>query len=374
MLKDAGPALFWQFARKFVRSLMGLAFAITSVMTFHVGAGAGLLGLSEISQTSSTIYDIDPSTGMPSNPRTITTAPNATIHMMACSPSGVLYGVSQVALDLPPGGKLYTIPIDGGAATLVAPLTQVVSVEGDMAFDPTSGTLYAVDGDGLLFTINASNGVCTVIGTLPDADYSAMAFTNEGELYIWSTSTPNLLRVDKTNAAIISSVSPPLGAGGFIAGMAFDPLSGVAYLGTGSAPLAHLFTLNTTTGAITPIGPIIQMDCWALTFLAVPETGVNAEIVRAASVFALNNNPLRMGPAIISLSLARPEEPRVRVFDISGRLVRTIEPGPLAAGEQRISWDIRDSHGQPLESGVYFVRVALGSSEMEATKKLVILK
>ena len=40
------------------------------------------------------------------------------------------------------------------------------------------GVLYAVDGLGLLFTINTSNGVCTTVGTLPQdlpggADYSA---------------------------------------------------------------------------------------------------------------------------------------------------------------------------------------------------------
>jgi hypothetical protein len=48
---------------------------------------------------------------------------------------------------------------------------------------------------------------------------------------------------------------------------------------------------------------------------------------------------------------------RVRVHDVTGRLVRTLEGGP------GVSWDGRDGAGRPVAPGTYFVRLETGRSE-----------
>jgi len=60
------------------------------------------------------------------------------------------------------------------------------------------------------------------------------------------------------------------------------------------------------------------------------------------------------------------------VFDVSGRLVARPFSGPAGAGPTRIAWDCRDSHGQNLASGVYFVKLeAAGSTDV---RKLVLVR
>jgi hypothetical protein len=46
----------------------------------------------------------------------------------------------------------------------------------------------------------------------------------------------------------------------------------------------------------------------------------------------------------------------LRVYDVSGRLVRTLASGVLEAGEHRITWDGRTDSGERAGSGVYFLR------------------
>jgi len=56
------------------------------------------------------------------------------------------------------------------------------------------------------------------------------------------------------------------------------------------------------------------------------------------------------------LSFALPRECGVmlRIYDVGGRLVRTVADGVFAAGEHRLAWDGRDAAGRPLGAGIYF--------------------
>jgi hypothetical protein len=46
----------------------------------------------------------------------------------------------------------------------------------------------------------------------------------------------------------------------------------------------------------------------------------------------------------------------IMVFDVAGRLVRTLHDGPVSAGDHRITWDGRDGSGRPAATGVYLCR------------------
>ena len=63
---------------------------------------------------------------------------------------------------------------------------------------------------------------------------------------------------------------------------------------------------------------------------------------------------------------------QLRVFDASGRLVRTLVDGFRGAGRQRAKWDGRDASGNAASSGIYFYLLeAVGFSE---SRKMVLLK
>ncbi|UCH85834.1 MAG: T9SS type A sorting domain-containing protein [Candidatus Latescibacterota bacterium] len=62
----------------------------------------------------------------------------------------------------------------------------------------------------------------------------------------------------------------------------------------------------------------------------------------------------------------------LRIYDVSGRLVRTLVDGTVPAGEQSVVWDGRDNRGAHVTAGVYFYRLlAPGFTE---TRKLVLVK
>jgi len=255
--------------RTIVTGLVGL-FSIAVLLAGSANnAGAGLVGITE-GFTSSTLWDINTTTGVPSNPRTVNTSPDRAITTIAVAPSGKLWGVSQGSpSDVPSSGKLYLIDPVSGSPTLIANLSQTINVEGDIATDPTTGLLYSIDGQGMLNKINTSNGVCTTMGTVPgNLDLSAMAFDNTGNLFIWDSFGPTMYKINKTNAAVISSVTLSPYPGGQIGGLAFDPGNGIAYMSADLGAAAKFSQVDPVGGAVTPIGSLTATGgIWGLAFI-----------------------------------------------------------------------------------------------------------
>lgn len=85
-------------------------------------------------------------------------------------------------------------------------------------------------------------------------------------------------------------------------------------------------------------------------------------------------NPVR-GRTRVRFVLPTAGTARVDVFDVTGRRVRTLARGALAAGPHRVWWDVREEGGAPAANGVYFVRVALeGSGASAALRRLVVVR
>ncbi|HEX7077540.1 MAG TPA: putative Ig domain-containing protein [Candidatus Eisenbacteria bacterium] len=84
--------------------------------------------------------------------------------------------------------------------------------------------------------------------------------------------------------------------------------------------------------------------------------------------------PNPMNPeATISINLEQAGRLRVRVFDLNGRLVRTLlDSGYESAGDHDLQFNGRDDRGATLSSGHYFVRVETSNSDEAAP--LTILK
>lgn len=83
-------------------------------------------------------------------------------------------------------------------------------------------------------------------------------------------------------------------------------------------------------------------------------------------------NPFNPRTAI-SFNLPRAADVTLSVFDIQGRLIRSLlDSAHFTAGSHQQMWDGRDSQGQMLASGVYFYRFNTGQEKRAG--KLILLK
>jgi hypothetical protein len=62
----------------------------------------------------------------------------------------------------------------------------------------------------------------------------------------------------------------------------------------------------------------------------------------------------------------------VRIYDVGGRLVRTLVDGEAEGGVHHLVWSGRDADGRAIASGVYFCRVSIG--EWNETRKMVLVR
>jgi len=62
----------------------------------------------------------------------------------------------------------------------------------------------------------------------------------------------------------------------------------------------------------------------------------------------------------------------IAVYDVSGRLVRTLVHEHRAAGHYQEQWNGFDEAGRPVASGVYFYRMSAAS--FVETRKMILLK
>lgn len=74
----------------------------------------------------------------------------------------------------------------------------------------------------------------------------------------------------------------------------------------------------------------------------------------------------------IRFELSRTGQVELRIFDVSGRLVRDLGAGWRETGPQRVRWDGRDDHGEAVATGVYLARLRLDGRTFST--KLVVLK
>ncbi|UCF04174.1 MAG: T9SS type A sorting domain-containing protein, partial [bacterium] len=83
------------------------------------------------------------------------------------------------------------------------------------------------------------------------------------------------------------------------------------------------------------------------------------------------NFPNPFNPATtILFGLKEPAVVSLRVYDVSGRLVRTLVSGERAAGVYKEKWNGLDNKGRAVTSGIYFYRLHAGT--FLKTKKMVL--
>jgi len=97
----------------------------------------------------------------------------------------------------------------------------------------------------------------------------------------------------------------------------------------------------------------------------------SAEVPPGLSLAPLGTNRTA-GRVMLGYSL--PEAARVKlvIYDVRGRLVRTLVDGTALAGSGQIEWDARDATGRRVSPGVYFGKIAVAGAER--TARIVLLR
>ncbi|MCK4680296.1 T9SS type A sorting domain-containing protein, partial [bacterium] len=103
-----------------------------------------------------------------------------------------------------------------------------------------------------------------------------------------------------------------------------------------------------------------------------PTTGLEDGGESVVAVHPATPNPFGHRTAL-SYELPSAGMVGVRVFDVSGKLVRTLVDSEYqTAGPRTLVWNGRDDGGRPVASGVYFFKVDIGGESLK--RRAVLLR
>jgi hypothetical protein len=89
-------------------------------------------------------------------------------------------------------------------------------------------------------------------------------------------------------------------------------------------------------------------------------------------LYPLKPNPIKYGSAGISFSLAEPSRTALKIYDASGRLIRTLVDEFKTSGVYRVNWNCRDDYDREVAEGIYFY--SLETPKQNYTNKLIVIK
>jgi hypothetical protein len=125
-----------------------------------------------------------------------------------------------------------------------------------------------------------------------------------------------------------------------------------------------------------PGGYELWMSCVSrgIAVLTVPfQVPVAVDDGIGASSLALGRNqpnPFRSS-TLISFALPREEYVRLCVYDVAGRLVRTLVDGGMQTGNHAVEWNGRDESNRSVGSGIYFFKLDTPETELRRSMILV---
>jgi len=77
---------------------------------------------------------------------------------------------------------------------------------------------------------------------------------------------------------------------------------------------------------------------------------------------------------MVRFGLANADHVTLKVYDMAGRLVRTLADRDFTAGEHALGWDGTGDDGRALKPGVYFTQVRCRESGFVGARKLTLLR
>ena len=74
----------------------------------------------------------------------------------------------------------------------------------------------------------------------------------------------------------------------------------------------------------------------------------------------------------IRYDLPEDELVTITIYDVTGRMIKSLVNMIQAAGYRSVRWDATNDHGEPVSAGMYIYMIQSG--EFRQTKKMVFLK
>jgi len=100
-------------------------------------------------------------------------------------------------------------------------------------------------------------------------------------------------------------------------------------------------------------------------------TGVEeTPVVPAMEFTTIGANPV-VGHSAVRFNLPKAANVTLRVYSMSGALVRTLCNGQMPAGPNTVNWNLRDDAGKQVGNGLYLYELAAGSQVAHAKVSVV---
>jgi hypothetical protein len=103
-------------------------------------------------------------------------------------------------------------------------------------------------------------------------------------------------------------------------------------------------------------------------FTSIDEDEIISEDIK---LMQIKPNPF-MEKATISYILNKPMEINISIYDITGRLIKTLRSGRQIRGMHEIVWDGKNNKGEKISSGIYFCH--LMTDEKSLSRKIILLR
>ncbi len=114
-------------------------------------------------------------------------------------------------------------------------------------------------------------------------------------------------------------------------------------------------------------------DCIDVFCMGMGDDVSGLRIVDANHFHLYQNYPNPFNPVTnITFTVPNRSHTNLSIYNIEGKLVKTLVDTDFAGGVKTVNWNGTDSKGNPVSTGVYFYRLRAGSEEM--TRKMVLLK
>jgi hypothetical protein len=242
-----------------------------------------------------------------------------------------------------PAGKVVpflTEPADGALALSLEEL--VAGPEGEVQVAlRLGGNTNEVKGLSTAVTYDASE-LEFVSARLSDAMVSPLA-----EMFFWSGGQDGRVQVDLA----VLGTGVTIGGSGDVAVLTFRALGGEYALGLTDALLRGVENEDLTAEL----------------------SGLESTTTTPTAFRLSQNVPNPFNPrTVVSYEVPQASEVTIQVYDVTGRLVRTLVDGTVEPGRYSVAWDGTDARGESVGSGVYFC--VMDAPAYHATHKMMLLK
>jgi hypothetical protein len=94
---------------------------------------------------------------------------------------------------------------------------------------------------------------------------------------------------------------------------------------------------------------------------------INANIYSQATQKDVNSNHFTIAPnpvsnsTTISFVLAQSQKVSLTIYDMNGRLIKTLVDEDMQQGTHQLIWNVRDEKGNSVTTGIYFLKMQMGN-------------